>query len=189
MIVIMQRNTLLAIAVLSLLAGLLCFPVPSPASPNSYLYGALARFQMNSSPRTLPDVDFLGEDSTPVKLSSFKGKMVILNLWATWCPYCVADMPKLNELQDTIGRDKLVVLAVSVDKEGYKHARKYVDGMGYNLSVYADPHSMVGTTMGTRGIPYALFFNKDGKEIGRLPGATNWMADEMLSFINYYTKD
>lgn len=183
----MQRNAFLAMTVLALLACFGAVPAVLQAAAQDYASGSLARLKLHAHPRVLPDVDFLNEQGKPVTLSSFKGKMTIVVLWATWCPYCIAELPSLNRMQEHFGKDKLNVLAIAVDRDGYKKPRAFLDDHGYtNLALYSDPESMVGSSLGTRGIPYALFFNSEGREIGRLPGSTDWMDSNVLDFVSFY---
>ena len=100
-----------------LLAGASAF-FALPALANlgpELLKGTLAKFQLAKEPKPLPELAFNDADDKPLKLADYKGKIVLLNFWATWCAPCVKEMPSLDRLQAEMGKDKFVVLPLSLD--------------------------------------------------------------------------
>src|SRR5258707_1373072 len=99
-----------------LLAGASAFfALPALANLGPELVtGTLAKFQLAKQPKPLPELAFNGADDKPLKLADYKGKAVLLNFWATWCVPCVKEMPSLDRLQAEMGKDKFVVLPLSL---------------------------------------------------------------------------
>jgi thiol-disulfide isomerase/thioredoxin len=183
----MQRKSTLTITLLSLVLFFFNTPV-SMAAPQDLLKGEMKRFQLHSMPKKLSDVDFLDADGDAVKLSSFKGKLLLINLWATWCPYCAQEMPTLNALHKQMAGDAFAVLSIGVDKGGPAILKKYMKQRGFSLPVYADPLSHVGMTYQTIGIPYALLIDQQGQEIGRISGAVDWSSPAAINLIRAFMR-
>jgi thiol-disulfide isomerase/thioredoxin len=145
----------------------------SSASP--LLTGAMTTFVLKKPPAALPDVHFVNGKGEEVGLSSFTGKIVLLNLWATWCAPCREEMPALERLQKELGSDKFQVVALAVDKAGLDGARKFLkDNKIDGLALYADPTARVGTELKVIGMPTTILINAEGREIGRLIGPAAW---------------
>src|SRR5690348_13395406 len=118
--------------------GLLASPALANVGPE-LAKGTLERFQLAKPPKPLPDLGFDDADDKPLKLADYKGKIVLLNFWATWCAPCVKEMPSLDKLQAEIGKDKFLVLPLSLDGPSRpKVAPFYQDKKLANLGVYFD---------------------------------------------------
>ncbi|NDE90678.1 MAG: TlpA family protein disulfide reductase [Alphaproteobacteria bacterium] len=152
------------------------------------LQGAMKDFTLQPTPKQWPDAVFKDVAGKPVKLSSFHGKLVLLTLWATWCPYCAQELPGLSDLQAMMDPTKFMVLPISIDKEGARIAKKYLEEKSINLPTYADPKTEVSLALETHGIPFSVLLDKDGREIGRVHGQTDWMAPESIALIKAYIK-
>lgn len=126
---------------------------------------------------TLTDISFLAEGGQEVRLSGFKGKPVVLNLWATWCAPCVEEMPSLDRLQrDFPG---VQVIAVSLDKQGEEKVRTFFAENGLtHLKVYADPSMKSLAALGVPGLPATILIASDGTEVGGINGAYDWDSAE-----------
>jgi peroxiredoxin len=137
----------------------------------------------NSAPaeigKTAPDFT-VTDDQRTVQLSQFRGKPVLLNFWATWCPPCVQEVPDLVALQQQMG-DKVVVLAVSmdVDEGAYKSfTAKRMPG----LLTVRDPDHKSSTLYGTFAYPETFLIDKDGKIQRKFIGAVAWTSPEMIEY-------
>ena len=126
---------------------------------------------------TLTDIAFLAEGGREVRLRDFKGKPVVLNLWATWCGPCVEEMPSLDRLQrDFPGVE---VVAVSLDKQGEEKVREFLAEEGLkHLAIYADPSMNAMAALGVPGIPATFLIARDGTEVGGINGAYDWDSPE-----------
>lgn len=126
---------------------------------------------------TLTDIAFLAEGGREMRLSEFKGKPVVLNLWATWCAPCVEEMPSLDRLQrDFPGVE---VVAVSLDKQGGEKVRAFFAEQGLkNLKIYSDPSMKALAALGVPGLPATILIASDGSEMGGINGAYDWDSEE-----------
>lgn len=146
--------------------------------------GAVAAFVMKSAPEALPDVSFIDAKGQTRTLNDFKGKVVLLNLWATWCAPCRKEMPALDRLQSELGSDKFQVVAISVDRSGAEGARKFLDSIGIKqLALYAEPTARLGAALRAIGMPTTLLIDAGGREIGRLTGPAEWDSADAKAFI------
>jgi len=149
-----------------------------PAESNA---AASAAFSLHQTPRPMPAVNFLDEQGSPLDLARWKGKVVVLNIWATWCGPCRAEMPTLDRLQARLGSDKFEVVALSIDRAGAGVVRKFYDEIGIrHLTLYIDPTMKAQRTLRIFGLPATLLIGPDGMELGRLIGPAEWDTPEMI---------
>lgn len=138
-----------------------------------------------------PDYSALSLDGDTVPLSSFAGDVVVLNIWATWCPPCVTEMPSLQRLHDQLADQGLSVVAVSVDvadavtgsrpEDG--PVRKFVDELGLTFTILRDPSAGIETRYQVNGLPTTYVIGRDGRIVRKLLGPAEWDRDPLLSEI------
>lgn len=151
-------------------------------------------FPLHKEARLVPELKFKNEAGADLTLKSFRGKVVVLNLWATWCTPCRKEMPTLDRLQALLGGDKFHVLALSIDSGGLPKVRKFFKQIGVkHLSIYIDQSGQALRTLAAIGLPTTLLLSPDGRELGRLPGPAEWDEPEKVEFFrqiikNYQTK-
>ena len=139
----------------------------------------------NSQPAQIgtvaPDFTLTNPDKT-ITLSQFRGKPVVLNFWATWCPPCIEEVPSLVALQQKLG-DKVVILAVStdVDEDGY---RKFVQKNMPGLLTVRDGQNKSNGLYGTYAFPETFIIDREGKIQRKFIGAVNWTSPEILDYLN-----
>jgi thiol-disulfide isomerase/thioredoxin len=139
----------------------------------------LGEFIPASPPQPAPELSFTDLDGKTASLADFKGKLLVLNLWATWCHPCLEEMPALEQLQVNIP-DKLVVAAVSEDRGGKKIVEPFLDKLGLKkVKIYLDPKSDVGHAFEARGLPTSIVVGGDGKVLGKVEGAADWDSVDM----------
>ena len=156
---------------------------PTPAAPalpagggsNPLSQGEMATFVFRKTPEPLPDISFVDASGTARTQADLKGRVVLLNLWATWCGPCLKEMPALDRLQKDLGSDKFEVVALSVDRAGPEAAKKFLAKIGVqNLKLYADGSAKAAITLKAVGMPTTLLLNARGEEVGRLIGPAEW---------------
>lgn len=138
---------------------------------------------LHDLPRALPAFTFSDKDTNSVQLSSFAGKFVILNLWATWCAPCIKELPALDRLEQILGGPDFTVIALNLDRGGLLEVNPFWTRTGLsNLDIYLDPSMSAGQTLSARGLPTTLLVNRDGLEIARLEGPAEWDSAEAISY-------
>jgi thiol-disulfide isomerase/thioredoxin len=158
--------------------------LPTGPGKNPLSVGEMAAFVFKPQPEPMPKVAFVDADGKERTLDDWKGKVVLLNLWATWCAPCRKEMPGLDRLQGELGSDKFEVVAVSVDRTGIPGAKKFLDQIKVGkLAVLADPTARMGTTLRAIGMPATLLIDAEGREIGRLVGPAEWDTPEAKALI------
>jgi len=151
------------------------------------LVGEGSVLKMHAAPRTLPDLAFVDGTGKPAKLSDFGGKVVLLNIWATWCPPCREEMPSLDRLQKTLGGPGFEVVALSIDAEGAKAVQGFYKEIGIDaLAVYVDPGMRATSQLSTPGVPTTLLIDERGRELGRHAGPAQWDDAEVVRAISRY---
>lgn len=136
------------------------------------------------SPRAIPELAFEDAQGNPLTVADFHGKVVLLNIWATWCPPCRAEMPMLDRLQAELGGPEFEVVALSVDKEGIGVVQDYFkENDLQHLGIYIDRTGSVVRKLGVIGIPTTLLLDRQGGELGRLVGAIEWDSPDIVGFL------
>ncbi|MFW2391022.1 MAG: TlpA family protein disulfide reductase [Methyloceanibacter sp.] len=152
--------------------------------------GPMAAFVARKAPLDLPDVVFEGPDGAPMSLADLKGKVVLLNIWATWCVPCREEMPQLNALQAGLGGGDFEVVAINIDKGGVDKAKAFLEETGAtDLAFYADPSAKLFAKLKAVGMPTTLLLNAQGQEIGRLVGPADWASPEAKKLIETAIKN
>jgi len=143
----------------------------------------LGEFIPASPPRPAPPISFADTAGKVVNLADFDGRVVLLNLWATWCAPCRHEMPSLERLQSRLG-DKIAVLAVSEDFGGDKVVAPFIAKLGLAMvNVYVDPKSKVGQAFHVDGLPTSFLVDRSGRVRGRVEGEADWNSPKMLAVI------
>lgn len=168
-----------------LFASSALFPASARAKVSSDLVkGAVRRFERVDPPRALPAVTFASGDDKPLTLSDYKGKVVLVNFWATWCAPCVSEMPSLDQLQKKMGKDKFVILPLSLDgPTRAKVAPFYQDKKLGELGIYFDKGRAAMQALGISVLPTSILIDADGRELGRIEGEADWSAPEALALM------
>ncbi len=158
--------------------------LPTGPGRNPLSVGEMAKFVFKPAPEALPKVAFVDADGKERTLDDWKGKVVLLNLWATWCLPCRKEMPGLDRLQAELRSDKFEVIAVSVDRSGTAGAKKFLDQINVkNIAVLADPTARMASNLRAIGLPATILINADGLEVGRLLGEAEWDTVEAKALI------
>ena len=167
----------------ALIAALLWFAAPVPV-----LAGPLG-FAVHDTPQDMPEVRFVTEDGTRETLDVFHGKVILLNIWATWCPPCVKEMPTLDALQSDLGSAKFEVVTLSIDTGGVPVVRQFFNKVGIkHLTMYVDQTMLSYTNLRIIGLPTTMIVDADGKELARIVGPATWNDPDMEAYLKTYIK-
>ena len=154
------------------------------SSTNPLSQGEMIKFVFKREPEALGDIAFVDGTGAAKTLADFKGRVVLLNVWATWCVPCRKEMPALDRLQKDLGSDKFEVVALSVDRGGVEASRKFLDSIAVSsLKLYVDPTAKMSSPLKIIGMPTTLLINAEGKEVGRLTGEAAWDSDDAKRLI------
>lgn len=150
--------------------------------------GEVAAMSIANAPEPMPEVTFTGPDGKPRKLEDFKGKTVLLNLWATWCVPCRSEMAALDRLQASAGSDKFEVVTINVDTSRLERPKAFLGEIGAkNLAYYADPKAEIFFQLRQSGqalgLPTTFLIDGSGCQIGLMQGPANWDSEEGRSLV------
>ena len=167
--------------------GLLCSLFLGSAALADNVSPKLGDFTRFDPPLPTPNEDFEDALGAKVTLADFKGRVVVLNFWASWCAPCIAEMPTLDALQAELGPDGLDVVAVSLDRDGIKKAAPFFRKSGIkHLKLYTDRLSDLFQELKGSALPTTYVLDRDGKVVAAYIGATNWATDEIKAELRKY---
>jgi thiol-disulfide isomerase/thioredoxin len=146
--------------------------------------GEMQKLVLHGAARAPVEETFTDASGGTVAVGDFAGKVVLVNLWATWCPPCRAEMPSIDRLAGAMEGDDLAVIALSTDRFGAERVQDFFDEIGVqNLAVYQDKRSEVARAVGAMGLPVTLILDREGREIARLTGDAHWDSPEAKAFL------
>ena len=159
----------------------------------------LATLSALSDGRAVPDILLLDDPIAPpplafkiepgglIKLSSFRGKVTLVNLWATWCGPCRDELPALDRLQTRLGGADFEVVAIALDDSGGGAIRDYFEAAQIgSLDVYIDPEFALLSALQVPGLLASLLLDHDGRIVARLYGAHSWDRRPVIDFLDRY---
>lgn len=156
-------------------------PIDETADASSY------DFAFPSAPTPVPDLAFTDASGRKVLLSDFRGRPVVLNIWATWCVPCRKEMPSLDRLQAKFDPAKLLVLTLSIDLKGASVVNAFYQELRlHSLGVYVDPTGGAASKLGMPGVPGTLLIDAEGREVGRKLGPAAWDSPEVADVLRQY---
>ena len=165
---------------LYLLAGGLFLGLTTIAAAQS----SLKNFVLHEAPKPIASIAFEDGEGRPRNLGEFRGKIVLLNIWATWCGPCRREMPSLDRLQRLLGGSDFEVVALSIDRAGLEVVRRFYAEAGIrNLAIYIDSSGKAPRALATIGVPATLLIDRDGRELGRLVGPAEWDEPDIVQFL------
>nr|WP_091977479.1 MULTISPECIES: TlpA disulfide reductase family protein [Bradyrhizobium] len=150
--------------------------------------GEVAALTMATTPLRLPDLAFEDADGKPKKLSDWRGKTVLVNLWATWCVPCRKEMPALDSLQTKLGGKDFEVVAINIDTRDAEKPKNFLkDGNLAGLSYFSDQKAKVFQDLKNigkaLGMPTSVLVDGQGCEIANIAGPAEWASDDAIKLI------
>lgn len=142
---------------------------------------------MREAPPLPPRTVFTSADGRELELESLRGKTVVLNVWATWCPPCVKEMPSLDRLQALRGNNDFEVVTISIDRTKFEPAKFFADNNIENLAPWHDGSYGIPGNLRLMGYPTTLIYGPAGNEIAYLEGEAEWDSEEALALVDYLT--
>jgi thiol-disulfide isomerase/thioredoxin len=147
------------------------------------------RFVRAATPAAVAPLRFTDAAGHPVSLADFTGRVVLVNLWATWCTPCVQEMPSLDRLQASVGGADFQVVALSVDRGGAAVVAPFLERLGLRaLTPYLDTEGMALKALAAPGLPTTILIDRQGREVGRMLGRTEWDSPEIRQIIDEFRK-
>ena len=142
---------------------------------------------INKKLKKYDGLTFFNDKNEQLNLKEFKGKLVILNFWATWCAPCKEEMPSLDLLQTHENLDNLKIFPINVGKDGVEKSVSFFEDLRIkNLEIYLDPPITLAKKFGLRGIPTSILFNKDGLEFARIIGSIDFGDKNFIKWLSNY---
>lgn len=193
-----QRRLLVTFGLLALAAALVAawYSLTHGKPDDAFRAGVSAqspgKFELITFPKPRPIANVTFQDGAGRKrsLRDFKGKVVLLNVWATWCSPCRQEMPTLDRLQAKLGGKGFEVVALSIDRDGPDVVRKFFSETGVrSLALYVDPSMEAQSKLELIGVPTTLLIDRDGREIARHTGIAEWDGSQVIEAIERYTAE
>ncbi|WP_088348276.1 MULTISPECIES: TlpA disulfide reductase family protein [Rhodomicrobium] len=154
------------------------------AGAQSEAGGGMHRLVRLAEPQTLPAFAFSDDEGRERALSEWKGKVVLLNLWATWCAPCKVEMPSLDRLQAKLGGADFAVVPISLDRSGPDKPRAFLASNDLtNLDLFTDSKNTLMQSLRVQGLPLTVILDREGREIARLAGPAEWDSPEAEAVI------
>ena len=142
---------------------------------------------INKELKKYDNLSFLDVKNNQLNLEDYRGNLVLLNFWATWCAPCKEEMPSLDLLTTKKGLKNLRVFAINVGKDNKQKALNFFEDLNIkNLEVYFDPPITLAKKFGLRGIPTSILFNKEGLEFARIVGSVDFEDKKFIEWLSGY---
>lgn len=172
-------RALASLAIVTFLLAAGPIPVAPAANPNDMF--------VFDEPRDVPEVHFSDSEGRGLTLADFRGRVVLVNIWATWCAPCRKEMPSLDRLQNRLGGKDFIVLPVSIDRDGIPVVKRFYQELGLAaLGIYVDPAGKGIRALNAIGVPTSILVDRDGREVMRKMGAAEWDEQRVVSLIQGY---
>jgi thiol-disulfide isomerase/thioredoxin len=150
----------------------------------SFAKGTMAGVIIHKERKDIAPFTFANDKGETLDLSKWKGRAVLLNLWATWCTPCKKEMPDLAALQKQLGGPDFEVVALSLDRKGLEASQAFLKEIGVsNLALYIEPETKSLAALQAVGLPATILIDRNGKEAGRILGEAKWASPEAAELV------
>ena len=141
---------------------------------------------IHKAPKTYDNVIFLDKKDQKININEYRGNLLVLNFWATWCEPCKEEMPSLDRLQNNPKLSNLKIIAINISQENLEKVNNFLEELNIkNLEPYFDAPTTLAKKLSLRGVPTSVLFNGDGKEFARIIGSIDF---DDLKFIEWLKK-
>ena len=142
---------------------------------------------INKELKTYDNIAFLDVNEKMIRLKDYKGSLVLLNFWATWCAPCKEEMPSLDALKINANFDNIEILPINIGKDSLNKSEKFFEDLGIkHLNIYFDNPITLANKFSLRGLPTTILFNKESKEFARIIGSIDFGNKEFLKWLKLY---
>ena len=140
---------------------------------------------INKNLKKYDDLTFLDAHNDIIKLEDYRGNLILLNFWATWCAPCKDEMPSLDQLQENKNLDNIKIFPINVGKDNIENSLKFFTNLKIkNLEIYFDSEVTLAKKFGLRGIPTSIIFNKKGQELARIIGSIDFGDKKFIDWLS-----
>ena len=147
----------------------------------------IKNLKIHKEPKKVNEIMFKNSEDITISLYDFKGKLIVINFWATWCAPCREEMPSLDILQSNKNLNDLIVLPINVGKENKEKAKKFFNDLQIkNLKLYYDDSVKLANTFSLIGLPTTIFIDKDGDEFARIIGSVDFGDQNFIKWLSNY---
>ena len=147
----------------------------------------IKNLKIHKEPKKVNDIMFKNSEDITISLDNFKGKLVVINFWATWCAPCREEMPSLDILQSNKNFQDLIVLPINVGKENKEKAKRFFNDLQIkNLKLYYDDSVKLANAFSLIGLPTTIFIDKDGDEFARIIGSIDFGDQNFIKWLSNY---
>lgn len=151
----------------------------------TFASGTLARLEVQDAPPLQPDLTFQTVSGESLNLRDERGKVILLNVWATWCPPCVKEMPMLDALERQKGGEDFKVITVSLDRQPQEPVDFFERQKITTLTPWHDGTYALSARVKAPGLPISIFYSRDGRELARIAGDVDWTRPEVIELVDY----
>ena len=184
------KGAFVVMRALVIVLAFLLQPAFAGAAEGPPLDGDMRKFTPAEPPRPTPPAPFADLEGGTRTLADFKGRVILVNFWATWCAPCIREMPALDRLQAALGGATFQVVLVSEDRRGAEAVAPFLKDLGLkHLSSFLDPRGVLGRGFRLRGLPTTILIDREGKERGRIEGEAAWDGAAARALIEHYLRE
>ena len=147
----------------------------------------LKNIVINEKLKRYDDLTFLDADNNQISLKNYKGNLILLNFWATWCAPCKEEMPSLNNLQKKKDLNNLKIFPINIGKDNLEKSLNFFENLDIkDLKIYFDSPISLAKKLQLRGIPTSILINKDGFEFARIIGSIDFENENFIKWLSGY---
>lgn len=173
-----------AVALIAAVFAALYYDDAGDAPP---LTGSVVNFIVAEDSLPAPEVGVSSADGGNVTLDRYRGELVVLNFWATWCGPCIRELPSLGRLAASLPQERARVVLLSQDRGGFDQVTPFLEKLGVDIAdSFIDDKMAFSRSAGVTSLPTTILFAPDGRELGRLVGHAEWDSPEAKALIDYY---